>query len=1550
MVGSYFGCRVFRRVMHASFALLALCIAMLGEQVHAGKILRYYSTAGDTAIYAVGGSFGNATPGSDAKLRMPRQPDGWLEIEVPAATPSAGYSNIGFSQKDWRNQTGRIDLTAAFASGDTAWVIPNPFPTGKSGLKVLTSAPRSRIVLFWNPWLNPFATPWMHVEGGAGVKMAASSSHTGWYEARAMGYSTLQLLFTDSASTRSMGAAGEGVPVAFVVDSVAQSSDTVWIRGTPEGGATGVKVTARQPASKLLMIYNPWTGRLPIQRPLVMLGGNGPFKPDPDPEYCGWYRFAYFDRAPSLVLRSSRPDAVRKDSLWGAGGFRSDEAIDLSGAGDTAWVSMRPDSLPRVTASATSDRGLCDATLLAATIRDFAADRAPTDPYFNREFKEKDKARGCWQGGWSVVKGMVDSVLGADRKPVRSAHDTGAKYPNDWTYAFRCTYDTAKPATKAEIGDSGISTNWFRTVKEKNAETCRDIPLVLNDTTGAYEYDNQKFFPIDDFKTLSDGSPNPFYDTIAENVYDPGGPRHNYGFCLESHGTFEYKKGQVFRFRGDDDVWFYIDNKLMVDLGGIHGPTSDSVQLDSIGAIRTPRLDANGNQVWANGKQLFDISWSQNRLIEGKAYNFDFFFCERHPAGSSMKIQTQMNLRTDARLQVMDTARGNGVTSYDIYVSTTSGQGCQARTQVARATGIVRLVDPSGTVRNLSTGLHFGGITVDSAAGNVRLDSAAITGLRPGRYAVQFVYLKDTTVVRDYYFTVPWTAGPRYVVGTKVPVTGVVGSSFRVTVSSYNSKGPDSSSIAFVPHPVKGLEFYRDSLLTDRIADGDTLRTGVNTVARTYWAKGTVPGTYSMSIGAFAGDTADTWSDIVVLDKGIRFLDAQGNVLPADSLPIEAMLGDTVRVWFETFAGTDPCTTCGSRVAIVPSSPFLQVSADTVVLVNGRGSVLVKGTGAVDGASLKLSVTTDSVMAGIRQPIAFRVKGPDSAFVSDRDGDGRADRFTVFLHHKWTAGSSLAFGWPDTALRVDAVTGKVTASLDSMSVQVDFDSGFAVATASSGSGKAGLYAWGTETPQTFRVTDRIAPVALSARLRYGRSGASDTLLVALSETVPPLVGNRALQLLGPSGWAATAQAGQDLSPSSDTLRLLFAAPTPLLCPVPGDSVRLFPAGDVSDAAGNVPGVSPRSVVVQGGPRPPSVGWLQDRDGDGKVETAVARFARPVRGTLPTLSVSVGDGRTVQARTGSVLHDPSDSSLLVLTFSEPLPFGWTAFLPTAQGLMDGDWAFPLRDSAAPTVRSAVLRLTESYSDPDTLMVVASEALGLDATRSWLQLLQRGATYDLPALSQVRRGDTLLWLMMPEDPIGVRAGDSVRFSPSGSVADTFGNVPASFAIWHRVTGGTRKPVAQLIQPIPLVRLPSGQATVQTSALALQATRGDTSSWSSWNPRGGYGTDPVCPRGICNGPELVLNSPVGIGLHIYDQLGTHVASGSWDIDSSALESMVRDRLGRTRVRISWNHRTASGARAADGVYLLRMVMMVPVDGSVERKVVNTLWKIGLGPEEKK
>jgi fibro-slime domain-containing protein len=67
---------------------------------------------------------------------------------------------------------------------------------------------------------------------------------------------------------------------------------------------------------------------------------------------------------------------------------------------------------------------------------------------------------------------------------------------------------------------------------------------------------------------------------------------------------------------GDDDVWAFVNGKLAMDLGGIHGSEKGSISLDGV-AVKFG-------------------------LTEGKSYPFDFFYAERHVDSSTIKVTTNL--------------------------------------------------------------------------------------------------------------------------------------------------------------------------------------------------------------------------------------------------------------------------------------------------------------------------------------------------------------------------------------------------------------------------------------------------------------------------------------------------------------------------------------------------------------------------------------------------------------------------------------------------------------------------------------------------------------------------------------------------------------------------------------------------------------------------------------------------------------------------------------------------------------------------------------------
>lgn len=173
--------------------------------------------------------------------------------------------------------------------------------------------------------------------------------------------------------------------------------------------------------------------------------------------------------------------------------------------------------------------------------------------------------------GIASVTGAVKSTLGADGNPVfngpaSTVFSTAANF-NQW-------YNDAAGVNKA------ISQG-----------------LTLTETvagSGVYQYTSNNYFPIDG------------------QGWGNQGNSHNYHFTMELSTMFTYKAGQTFSFTGDDDVWVFINDKLVIDLGGIHGAANASVNLDTLG------------------------------LTAGNDYAFDFFFAERHLTASNLTISTSI--------------------------------------------------------------------------------------------------------------------------------------------------------------------------------------------------------------------------------------------------------------------------------------------------------------------------------------------------------------------------------------------------------------------------------------------------------------------------------------------------------------------------------------------------------------------------------------------------------------------------------------------------------------------------------------------------------------------------------------------------------------------------------------------------------------------------------------------------------------------------------------------------------------------------------------------
>ena len=138
----------------------------------------------------------------------------------------------------------------------------------------------------------------------------------------------------------------------------------------------------------------------------------------------------------------------------------------------------------------------------------------------------------------------------------------------------------------------------------------------IKDENGNYVFENDNFFPL---RTEKDK--NEFF-----------GLTYGFNFTLSDN-----REDMKFCFAGDDDVWVYIDGKLVLDLGGIHSKVSGAIDFNKNTVTRVGQF--------ANKQGVFD-SYSttdvKGYFLENGEHTLMFYFLERGGNNSRCKISYKL--------------------------------------------------------------------------------------------------------------------------------------------------------------------------------------------------------------------------------------------------------------------------------------------------------------------------------------------------------------------------------------------------------------------------------------------------------------------------------------------------------------------------------------------------------------------------------------------------------------------------------------------------------------------------------------------------------------------------------------------------------------------------------------------------------------------------------------------------------------------------------------------------------------------------------------------
>ena len=502
---------------------------------------------------------------------------------------------------------------------------------------------------------------------------------------------------------------------------------------------------------KHIRFLTPWTNTNAI----MFLNGMENYMSPVGSPYCGWFESKV--TKPSDSARVYFKQTIGNIFVGAEGTMENDSTLvpmSLDSAlavSDTIWIVAYQYGAPEIHVTYPGVLGECLPKILPVMMFDWYDGSVNSDGSKDGLYNHKSGAgrtgfdiRGVpmygsgtsedfGQGGCegSPMTGMVEKQLGINSVPVMAKNfPSGCKnssHLNNWFLP-------------EVIYNDGV--NAYTNV------TCRDLELTLTDDgfwLGQKDDESPEhgLFLLDDFRWLDEAQTieNPHYDSISGGNDVPG--HHNYGFTMKIQAEFVYVKGQYFEFNGDDDVWVFINNKLVVDIGGQHRKVKKSVNLDDLG------------------------------LTPGETYPFHIFYAERKRTQSNFMMRTSIDLKVESSMFLTNLSTDTTLIKKEVWQNIRektlacdfSANSEQKRTErgPSNFTLFGKSLPMTGVALSKLDTAYYSGITITNDYTMLTINTKIISRMQtlpPGTYYVRVSLKNNPKEFKDVYFTIPPTELP----------------------------------------------------------------------------------------------------------------------------------------------------------------------------------------------------------------------------------------------------------------------------------------------------------------------------------------------------------------------------------------------------------------------------------------------------------------------------------------------------------------------------------------------------------------------------------------------------------------------------------------------------------------------------------------------------------------------------------------------------------------------------------------------------------------------